>query len=64
MSDVINIFQILTWRSALKLECKGMTRHGQSVYSIVKKHFGFKGNKQNVLKQLNKWICTNIDREV
>lgn len=52
--------RILTLRSALKLEVAGMTRRGRSVYSIVKEEFGFKGNKQKVLDQLNDYINQNI----
>ena len=56
----IKIAQILTWRSALKLECMGMTRHGRSVYSIVKEQFAFKGNKTSVYKQLDDWCVENL----
>ena len=48
--------RILTLRSALKLECLGMKRRGQSAYSIVKSEFGFKGNKKSVLAQLEQII--------
>ena len=37
---------------ALKLEVLGMTRHGRSVYAIVKDEFGLRGNKKRVLEQL------------
>lgn len=54
--------RILTLRAGLKLECKGigLSRHGKSCYAIVKAEFGFKGNKENVLKQLNEYIEKNI----
>ena len=48
----IQKYRLLTLKSALKLEILGMNRRGRSVYSIVKEEFGFKGNKQKVLKQL------------
>jgi len=54
--SAIDAFRVRALRSALKLECLGMTRRGQSVYSIVKQEFGFKGSKQKVLDQLNKYI--------
>ena len=38
--------------SALKLECMGMRRNGPSAYSIVKKEYNLKGNKQAVYNQL------------
>ena len=46
------LFRMKALRSALKLEILGMRRNGRSVYSIVKEEFGFKGNKQKVLEQL------------
>ena len=45
-------FRLRSLRGALKLEIAGMKRRGRSVYSIIKEEFGFKGNKQRVLKQL------------
>jgi len=54
-------YRILALRSALKLEVLGMKRRGQSVYSIVKQEFGFKGNKKKVLDQLNKYIEDNYN---
>ena len=45
-------FRMRSLRGALKLEILGMRRNGRSVYSIVKEEFGFKGNKQKVLEQL------------
>jgi hypothetical protein len=38
--------------SALKLECLGMKRNGPSVYSLIKKEFNLKRNKQSVYNQL------------
>lgn len=53
-------FQILAMRSALKLEIAGLKHSRGSVYALVKKRFGFKGNKQRVLDQLNAYIEENI----
>jgi hypothetical protein len=47
-------FSIL--RSALKAECFGMGRRGQSVYSIIKQEYGFKGTKKSVLQQMEQII--------
>ena len=55
-TDNINMFRIKTLRSALKLECLGMTKRGRSAYKIIKQEFGFVGNKQEVLRQLEMWI--------
>lgn len=61
--EQIAAYRVLTLRSALRLECKGLKMsRGRTVYSIVKSEFGFKGNKQNVLNQLNTWIDENIKR--
>ena len=55
----IQAARVLALRAALKLEIKGLKRRGRSVYAIIKDEFGFKGNKQKVLDQLNKWIEQN-----
>lgn len=50
--EQIRMAQLITWKHALFLEIKGMTRHGTSVYTIVKREFGFVGGKQRVYDQL------------
>ena len=57
--QAIEAFRMRTLRGALKLEVLGMKRRGPSVYSIVKKEFGFKGNKQKVLEQLERKLGLN-----
>ena len=57
--DDIARYRIRTLRSALKLEILGMKRGGESVYSIIKKEFGFTGNRRIVLEQLNTYIKAN-----
>ena len=52
----IDIGRFIILRSALKLECLGMTRRGQSAYSILKAEYGFKGNKKSVLQQVEQII--------
>ena len=52
----IQTARMLTLRAGLKLECKGMTRHGWSCYSIVKAEFGLTGSKIKVLEQFSKLI--------
>ena len=54
--EQIDMFRFLSLRSALKLECLGMTRRGQSAYSIIKAEYGFTGNKKSVLEQMEKII--------
>ena len=57
--EAIDGFRTRMLRSALKLEVLGMKRKGSSVYSIVKREFGFKGSKQKVLDQLVAYIKEN-----
>ena len=52
----INLFRLLSLRSALKLEIVGMKRRGRSAYSIIKEEFGLTGNKKSVLSDLEQLI--------
>lgn len=54
--EQIDMFRFLSLKSALKLECLGMSRRGQSAYSIVKAEYGFKGNKKSVLEQMEQIV--------
>jgi hypothetical protein len=54
--DNIAMARLLTLRSMLSLECKGMTRRGRSAYSIIKAEFGLKGSKQKVYDQFNTYV--------
>lgn len=48
----VNAFALLTLRSALGLELKGISvRRGFSAYATVKKRYGFRGSKQAVYDQ-------------
>ena len=50
--DQIAFARLAALKGALKLECLGMGRsRGPSAYSILKREYGFKGNKQAVLEQ-------------
>jgi hypothetical protein len=48
----IDTFRLKALRSALKLECLGMKRRGESAYRIVKRELGLKGTKEALLSQL------------
>ena len=52
----IDLYSIMTKRSALVLEMRGMKRRGRSAYSLIKEEFGLKGNKQKVFEQLTEII--------
>ena len=43
--------RLLTLRSGLGLEVKGLKKHGRSCYSIIKEEFKLKGNKASVHEQ-------------
>ena len=56
-------FRILALKSGLKMESVGLiVKKGSrpTCYSMVKKEFGFQGNKLKVLKQLEKWVEENL----
>ena len=61
--DNINLFRLLSLRSALKLEIVGMKKRGRSAYSIIKEEFGFKGSKQSVLADLEELIAQKKDEK-
>ena len=56
MTEDVNMFRLLTLKHALRLETKGLKRHGRTVYAIVKSEFGFRGSKIRVLEQLEQLI--------
>ena len=56
-------FKLLTLHKALLLETKGMklSRNLPSVYSTVKKEYGFKGSKVKVLAQFESMMIEKYD---
>ena len=54
--EQIDMFTFLSRKVALKLEMRGLKRGGQSVYSIIKQEYGFKGSRESVLKQMEEII--------
>ena len=57
-------FRMKTLHKMLKLEILGMTRRGQSAYSIIKQETGFKGSKQKVYDQLGTILFPKHDIEM
>ena len=57
----VTVARMLVLKSALKLECLGMKRHGRSVYSIVKEEFSLRGSKASVLAQFTD-LCNEATR--
>lgn len=49
----IDAYRAKVLLSGLKLECLGMKRNGPSIYSIVKREYSLKGNRQSVYNQLS-----------
>tara|TARA_B100000902_G_C27259417_1_gene889788 strand:+ start:353 stop:568 length:216 start_codon:yes stop_codon:yes gene_type:complete len=56
--EKIELFRLATLHKMLKLETLGMTRRGQSAYSIIKQETGLRGSKQKVLDQLGEYLDT------
>ena len=61
--DDTSKFRLLTLHKALILETKGMklSRNLPSVYSTVKKEYGFKGSKVKVLAQFESMLIEKYD---
>lgn len=55
--DAITRHRLKVLACALRLECKGMKRNGPSAYSIIKREYNLKGNKESVLKQFESMIA-------
>jgi len=52
--EQIQQFRARTLLRGLKLETLGMTKRGQSCYSIIKAEYGLKGSKQKVYDEFKK----------
>lgn len=52
----INLFRMTALKSMLGLELLGMKRRGQSAYSIIKRQYNLRGNKQKVFDQFSKLV--------
>jgi len=52
----IQLYRMMVLRSGLRLEMKGLSRRGRSIYAIVKDEFGLRGTRERVLAQLEKRI--------
>jgi len=56
--EEIAVARLLTLRQGLKMEMIGLrlTSKAPTCYSIIKKEFGFRGNKAKVLQQLENFL--------
>lgn len=59
----IDTYRLVAMRSALGLEVLGMKTRGGSVYALVKREFGFKGNKQKVFDLFNEYVDEHKRKE-
>lgn len=57
----IAFVRVLALKGALKLETLGM-KGRVSAYAIVKREFGFKGNKASVLAQLTEYVEARLPK--
>jgi len=53
----IAMYRLLAMKHCLKAEIQGFRMVRHSVYAQVKREFGFRGNKENVLEQLENHIA-------
>lgn len=51
--EEISVLRTLILRNSLLMETRGLRLSGGSAYAIVKREFGFRGNKVRVLDQLS-----------
>jgi hypothetical protein len=55
----IQLFRLLTLRSGLKLEIRGLkVSKGRSCFAIIKQEFGLTGSREEVLEQFNEMLGT------
>ena len=52
----IRFMRLLALRGALRLEIQGLKRRGPSAFSIIKREFGLRGNRESVLTQFCEYI--------
>ena len=61
----IDQYRFVVLRAALKLEIAGMKRsRSPSAYSIIKREFGLRGNRQSVLDQFSTMYAYKVRDEV
>ena len=60
--DHIPFYRLLVMRQGLQLEIKGIRMsRGRTCYAMAKSEFGFKGNRDKVLAQLEDYIADQRD---
>jgi|TARA_R110000824_G_scaffold199750_1_gene383735 hypothetical protein len=62
--DHIPFYRLLVMRKGLQLEIKGIRMsRGRTCYALAKSEFGFKGNRDRVLAQLEDHIADHYPEE-
>lgn len=56
-------YQLATRKAALKLELRGMARHGRTAYAICKEAYGLKGTRQQVLAQMEAMVHNVLEHK-
>lgn len=56
MTSSIPIFQLLQWRSAIKLEAKGLKNSRGSVWAHAKKALNITGSREEVVNYITQLI--------
>jgi hypothetical protein len=60
--DGLTIYSLLVIKSRYNLELKGLKGRGQTMYSLVKQRFGFKGSRQSVYNQFCSYIREQAEK--
>ena len=59
----IELYALMTKRTALVLEMRGLKRQGRSAYSLIKEEFGLKGNRQKVYDTFSVMVQSMKDQQ-
>ena len=61
-ADHIPFYRLLVMRKGLQMEIEGLRiSRGRTCYALAKSEFGFKGNRDKVLAQLEDYIADQRD---
>lgn len=60
--DHVQLYRLLAMKSAIKLEMAGLKHSRGSITAQVKREFGFRGNREKVLAQLEALIAERFPK--
>ena len=55
------MYRLLALKGALSLECKGLKHSRGSVYALIKREFGLRGNKQ---RSVIRFLMSYVEGEI